>query len=164
MKIEDAKKLYELGGKSREIALEYYNKAELINYLDLLPKSYIDLKTISGYELDNGFIRPHDLKIINQYAEIILPSKENLLSLVALSQSMCIKKRWLDILSDYGIDTDINFNYAYGILYSPKENKILVDQANFCSQWTHFPNYKLANEFLNFPDIYKLLEKVKYFI
>lgn len=153
MKKEHAKALYKMGGESREIALQYFSENELAHNR---PKSWGDLVSVTGWYIDSwSEIIEFSESYEGEENRNIFPTKEYAEAALALAQLLQIKKRWFDGEIDY------KNAKANGITRTNEKQEIFVDQWVCCPFWTHFPTMEMAEEFINEPEIRKLLEQVK---
>lgn len=152
MKKEHAQALYKMGGESKEIALQYFSENELF---DTRPKSWDDLGGVTGWYVGTwSEIEEVDTPSKRDSHRNIFPTKEYAEAVLALAQLLQIKQWWFDGKIDYRKD-------ASGIACDNLDGELHVYDYSATPYWTHFPSLEMADEFLNEPEIRKLLEQVK---
>lgn len=143
---EDLNLLKEKGSKEQIAVVESYG----IKLTNILPQSWEELETLKGWFI-NSYSNISSAECeIREDNRNIFPTKELAEAVRALAQLLQIRQVW--------IVGQINLNYVI----RQKNNELeVVSKAPEIQRLMTFPTIKMAGDFLNAPEINKLLQIAK---
>ena len=152
LSLATAKEFYKQGGASKAFALDNYTEQELSK--KELPKSWEELKIISGYYIDSNSVLSNHCKNILSIGngnKNLFPTKELAEASLALSQLLQLREVYRDgWIPDYK-----NTKGKYGIYVI--ENILIVDITYGTAKIFSFQDREIANLFLtNFKDLLEI--------
>lgn len=152
MKKDHAKQLFSLGGEAKQIALNYFTEAELME--KRLPMSWNELNKVGGFWIDSS----SDIEQTDQpvdcipYNRNLWPTKELAEAALAMSQLCQIRNAWVD-------------NDKFGtLMFRPvpiHEQQMASTLTNLNSKPLTFPTKEMCQKFISAPEINKLLQIAK---